>query len=36
MAVASDTVLDLPVPCLPLNHIDAIADFVLGWLKENK
>jgi molybdopterin-guanine dinucleotide biosynthesis protein B len=36
MAVASDTALDLPVPCLPLNHTDAIADFVLCWLKENK
>lgn len=36
MAVASDVALELPVPCLPLNHIDAIANFVLCWLKESK
>ena len=36
IAVASDTEPTLPVPCLPLNHTHAIADFVLRWLKESK
>jgi len=33
IAVASDCVLDLSLPCLDLNDIDAIADFVAAWTR---
>lgn len=34
IALASDTPLDLPVPLLPLNEPQKIADFICNWLSK--
>lgn len=35
LAVASDAALDIALPQLALNDYDAIADFIVRWLKES-
>ncbi|WP_199154058.1 molybdopterin-guanine dinucleotide biosynthesis protein B [Chromobacterium sp. ASV23] len=36
IAVASDSALDAPCPVLDLNHPEAVARFIVGWLAQRK